>query len=307
MATPVVILAFLVSLAVTLAAAAFFADKLDHVGPRLRIPEAIVGLLTAIAADAPEISSAIVALARGEKEVSLGVVLGASVFNFATMIGLSAILAGTIAVGRRSLSIEGTFALAAVLVAAGVVLGAFPPWLGVAAFAAGTAPYLVAVTRRPATHHAHRRHEGAVWKSAALIIPAVLLIVLGSIGMVRSAVVLADRWHVSKALVGLVLLGVLTSLPNAFTGVRLGLARRGEALVSETFGSNTINLVGGVLLPALVVGLAARSTLVTIDFAWLLATTCIAIALLARGIGRLGGAFLIVLYAIFVAVQVAYT
>src|SRR5262249_3098031 len=169
------------------------------------------------------------------------------------------------------------------------------------------APYLAAVGRRPAAHSAHRHHEGAVWRPAALIVPAVLLIVVGSTGMVRAAVVLADRWHISKALVGLVLLGVLTSLPNAFTGVRLGLARRGEALVSETFGSNTINLVGGVLLPALVVGLAERSTLVTIDFAWLLATTCIAIVLLARGIGRMGGAFLIVLYAIFVVVQLAYT
>src|SRR5262249_26986631 len=148
-------------------------------------------------------------LARGEKEVSLGVVLGASVFNFATMIGLSALLAGTIAIGRRSLSIEGMFAVAAVLVAAGVVLGSLPPWAGVAVLAAVAAPYLVAVGRRPAAHHAHRHHEGAVWRSAALIVPAVLLIVLGSTGMVRAAVVLADRWHISKALVGLVVLGVL--------------------------------------------------------------------------------------------------
>src|SRR5260370_15558562 len=94
MGTPLAILLFVASFAVTLAAAGFFADRLDHVGPRLGLPEAVVGLLTAAAADAPEISSALVALAHGEKQVSLGVVLGSNAFNLAAMIGLSAILAG---------------------------------------------------------------------------------------------------------------------------------------------------------------------------------------------------------------------
>ena len=47
---------------------------------------------------------------------------------------------------------------------------------------------------------------------------------------------------------------MITSLPNAFTAVRLGLGGRGEALVTETLASNTINLTGGVLIPALFVG-----------------------------------------------------
>src|SRR2546423_6741131 len=94
MTTPLAILLFLGSLAVTLAAAGFFADKLDHVGPRLGLPEAVVGLLTALAADAPELSSAIVALTRGEKDVSLGVVLGSNVFQLPALIRGSAFLPG---------------------------------------------------------------------------------------------------------------------------------------------------------------------------------------------------------------------
>src|SRR5215831_19773249 len=117
MATPLVILLFLASLAATLAAAAFFADKLDHVGPRLGLPEAIVGLLTAVAADAPELSSAVIALARGEKDVSLGVVLGSNAFNLAAMIGASAALTGAVLIKRRPLAIEGIVALSATLVA----------------------------------------------------------------------------------------------------------------------------------------------------------------------------------------------
>ena len=90
---------FAASAVLTLAAAGFFADKLDHVGPRLGLPESAVGLLTAVAADTPEIASAIVALISGNKDASLGVVLGSNVFNLAAMIGLSAVLAGAVSIG----------------------------------------------------------------------------------------------------------------------------------------------------------------------------------------------------------------
>jgi cation:H+ antiporter len=306
MSTPLAIALFLGSLALTLAAAALFADRLDRVGPRLGLPEAIVGLLTAVAADAPELSSAIVALVRGEKDISMGVVVGASTFNFATMIGVSALLAGSLVIRRRTLAVEGVVGLAAAIVAMGVVLWALPAWLALTLFAAVALPYLFVVSRRPAVHSQRAHHHGALWKPASLIVPAVALIVVGSTGMVRSAVVLADRWHVSKELVGFVLLAVLTSLPNAYTGIRLALDHRGEAVIAETLGSNTINLTGGILVPALMVGLAERTGLLTFNLVWLLAMTALAIALLAHGIGRSGGALLVALYAAFVAVQLAY-
>jgi cation:H+ antiporter len=142
----------------------------------------------------------------------------------------------------------------------------------------------------------------------SLIVPAVGLIVLGATGMVHSALVLADHWQISKAIVGVLILGVLTALPNAFTGIRLGLDGRSAALVSETLGSNTINLLGGILLPALAIGLASSSAVVAFDLVWLLAMTAVMLALLAqrRGLGRHGGSLLICLYAVFVVVQLVY-
>ena len=117
------IVVFLASALLTFAAAAFFADRLDHIGPRLGLPEVVVGLLTAVAADAPEISSALIALSRGEKQVSLGVVLGSNVFNLAAMIGVSAVLAGAVTLRRNALVIEGAVGLLATLVAGALVVG----------------------------------------------------------------------------------------------------------------------------------------------------------------------------------------
>ena len=63
MSTGLAAVYFVVSLIATLYAAAVFAERLDHLGARLGLPEALLGLLTAAGADAPELASAIAAIA----------------------------------------------------------------------------------------------------------------------------------------------------------------------------------------------------------------------------------------------------
>jgi hypothetical protein len=62
--------------------------------------------------------------------------------------------------------------------------------------------------------------------------------------MVDTSLVLADAIGLSHALVRLLILAVVTSLPNASTAFRLTRQGRGDAAVSETLNSNNINLVG---------------------------------------------------------------
>jgi len=304
---------FVASVAVTLAAAALFADRLDHIGPRVGLPEALTGLVTALAADGPEISSALIALAQGEKRVSLGVVLGSNVFNLAAMIGVSAVVAGAVRLGRRALAIEGAVALLATLFGVGVITGALSPWVAMVCLMATLVPYLLLIGRGaahagpPMVRAAASPDDPALWKPIALAVVAVVLIVLGSLGMVNSAVSIADRWGIPAAIVGTLVLATLTSLPNAFTAIRLGVNHRGTALVSETLNSNTINLAVGVILPALFLSLGGVSGLVGFDLVWLIAMTSFTLLLLARapGAGRVAGAALISMYLVFVAVHLA--
>ena len=58
--------------------------------------EALVGVLTALSAEGAEVTSALVALAKGAHNVSVGVLIGSNAFNLAAMIGLSALLAGSV-------------------------------------------------------------------------------------------------------------------------------------------------------------------------------------------------------------------
>ncbi len=123
--------------------------------------------------------------------------------------------------------------------------------------------------------------------------------------MVEAALALGGQWGISRAVLGVVILAPITSLPNAITGVRLGLAGRGAALVGETFNSNTLNLGVGVLVPALFTPLGVLTATGKLQLTWLIAMTVACIALLAtrRGMSRGGGAFLILLYLGFVALQ----
>ncbi len=148
MSTPIAALLFVTSLAATLAAAALFARRLDRLGIRLGIHEAVLGLLTALAADAPELSSGLTAMVRGDRGVGVGVLLGSNVFNIAAMVGVSALLAGSVRLDRPALALEGAFAALRGGASSGAVLfGAMAPWLALALLVTWTVPYLVLLAR----------------------------------------------------------------------------------------------------------------------------------------------------------------
>jgi cation:H+ antiporter len=315
------VLVFLGSLAVTLGAAAFFARRLDRVGLRLGLPETLLGLLTALAADAPEVSSAIAAVVKGEHSVGVGVIIGSNVFNLAAMIGLSAVLCGGIRIHREALAVEGLVGVAATIIAGALILKLIGAWLALLLLAAVLVPYLVLLSLGPARApqsllrffgERHRpdhvlAHGEKVLVPALMLLPALAIIVVGSTGMVESALNLAHRWSVPDVIVGILVLAILTSIPNAFTAARLAFQRRGAAVVSETLNSNTTNLVFGITVPALFVSLGSTAALTRFDLGWLLLMTLVAIALFARrgGVTRSGGVAILLLYVVFVAVQIA--
>src|SRR6478735_2864783 len=288
---------FVVSIAVMLAASALFARRLDHIGLRLGLPETLLGLLTALAADAPEISSAITALVQGAHAVAVGVVVGSNAFNLAAMLGLSAIVAGRVKARHEALELEAFVGLWLIAVTLAVAAGAVDATVGALLVGAVAVPYVALlvvgprIVRRLPLDAARARFVHRSFGEAH-----------------RHARPLDSRREAAQ-LVGVIVLAILTSLPNAWTGVRFGLQHRGSALMSETLNSNSINIVAGLAIPAALGTLAAFSGLAVFDLAWLFGMTAAALLLFGMrdGGGRVAGTFLVVLYAVFVAVQVAKT
>lgn len=321
---------FLGSVAVMLAAASVFAGRLDHIGLRLGLPETLLGLLTALAADAPELASAVTALVQNRHAVAVGVAVGASAFNIAAMLGLSAVVTARIRARHEALELEAFVGLWGIGVAVAVAGGVLGGTAGIVLVGIVAVPYIALlaagqrfarvlrlgaeesrfVQRSFGEEHPRLQPLDSSREAVQLglvLVAALCLIVGGSVGAVRAATSLADRWSVPQTLVGAVLLGVLAALPNAWTGIRFGLQQRGSALMSETLNSNSINVVAGIALPAALGSLTAFSALEVFGLAWLFGMTAVALVLFGRrgGAGRPAGAFLIVLYAAFLAVQIA--
>jgi cation:H+ antiporter len=330
-----ILLLFLLSVALALVASEALVRGLDRLGVQLHLQEGLLGLLTALGADAPEVTSALLALRAGHADVSIGVVLGSNIFNLAALLGVGALAAGHVRVRRIGLGLNGSVALLTTVFVGGLLTGIISPDMAAFLVLLVFAPYLLVLALQP-QHVSHLplpgpfgrllavavreiSHEGHGNQSVAtasdvtvrrsqpllLIVPALLVIVLASEGMVVSALHLATQWGIPSALVGAVVLASLTSLPNAYAALRLARQQRGSAVVSEAFNSNTINIVAGICLPAVVLHGVAADPSSRFDLLWLLGMTVLTILLLARrrGLNRPGGMLIIGLYLLFVVLS----
>jgi cation:H+ antiporter len=331
MTVGIAVFVFLACLITTLVSSEVLVRGLTVLGSKLTLTEGFLGLLTALGADAPEISSAIAALLAGAADLGQGVVLGSNLFNLAMLLGLSAVLAGQVRMRRQGLLLDGVVALFTLLVVASMLLSLFTPPQTVVLLAIVLIPYVLLVGLHPRQvdhlplpdglahllaiaasqvhgEHKHEQETGGSWLPVFLIPLSLFAIVLTSVGLVQAALTLAQIWHLPHALVGGVILAALTSLPNAYTAAHLARRERGAAVVSATVNSNTINLVVGLALPALVIGMGSPARGVSLELAWLLGMTVIALLLLlpAKGMTRMGGAAMIVLYLLFVVVYLLW-
>jgi cation:H+ antiporter len=315
--TGVAIPVFLGSLVLTLGATVVFAREIDRASARMGVTEGLHGILTALGADAPEISTAVTALIASHSKIGVGVVVGSNVFNLAALLGLSAIVAGNVRMHRHGLLLNGGVGLAVTGIAAAQILGAIGAVPATVLLLLVFVPYVwvlanpprrgaIALAVREETHDVRTGETvpPATKRDVVVLAASLAAIVLGSIGMVHAATDLGEAWGVSDVVIGTLVLAALTSLPNVLTAVRLSLHGRGAATVSEAFNSNSLNVIAGLAIPSLVLALGAASGVVVFSVWWLLGMTVAAIALAYRGGGlrRAEGAVVVALYVVFAAV-----
>ncbi len=332
MSDGVLLAVFLLAAAVSLFTSWVLVSRLERVGARFGLSEALLGMLAALAADAPEITSAATALAGHHTRIGAGVVIGSNVFNLAALLGLSAVVAGRVALHRRVILMEGTVAVVVALICVVAVTGSVSPPIGLGAVALILIPYLVilgasrARRRRlglpgawldwleeaieeeetelkPAIHPSRGRLSDEL--IAAL---AVLVVVGASVAMEQTASRLGSRHQVPEIVIGGLVLAGVTSLPNAVAALYLAARDRGAATLSTALNSNALNVAVGLLLPATIVGLGAPSGAGTMIALWYLGLTAVALscAFAGHGLRRSHGILIIAIYLAFVAVLLSW-
>jgi cation:H+ antiporter len=325
MTAPVAASAFLAGAAVSLITSIVLVARLERVGERLGLSEALLGIVAALAADAPEVTAAVTAVAHHEQRVGVGVVLGSNVFNLAALLGLGAVVAGRIGLHRRVVLLGGAVAMWVAIVSLAAVLGLLPAAAGLAlavavvllyGFVLGTearglgrlaVPQRWSAWLRSAVTEEELELEDAIrpergrWPDAVIAGAALTVVIAASVTMERAASGLGARYAVPEIVVGGLVLAAVTSLPNAVAAVYLAARGRGAATLSTALNSNTLNVVAGLLLPAAVIGLGRTSGQAVLVTVWYVALTLVVLGLAYRdrGLGRGTGSLVIAAYAAF--------
>jgi len=314
-------LLFVGSFALTVASSIVLARELDRLGERLGFSEALLGIVTSLGADAPEIATAVAAVVAGHEDTGVGIVVGSNVFNLAGLLGLSALIAGPVRIHAHGLALNGGVAVLVALIGALVAIGPLPGAAGLGLCLALVVPYLVlsslhgrARARLPAPlreavseEQQDARRDGfarpATAVDALAIVPALAAVVGGAYGMVSAAQSIGDRWDVSDVVLGALVLAALTSIPNLLAAVRLARHGRGAACVSESLNSNNANILVGLCIPALILGIGSASGVETFGAWWMVGMTLITVALgFGGGLTRREGAMIVGLYVVFAVV-----
>ena len=321
---------FAAATAVSLVGGGVLVTRLERVGARLGLSEAMLGLLAALAANGPEITSAVTALLRHERRIGAGVVLGSNAFNLAALLGLGAVVAGRVRVHRRVVVLAGGASLWVALCGLGGVAVGGRPWAALAGALVLFVPYVAlsaapdATLRRGVPAGVARWLRRAVSEEELALLPALhptpggrrqvlealgaLVVVIGaSAVMETSASALGSRGGLSSEVTGAVVLAAVTSLPNAVAALYLARRGRGAAVLSAALNSNNLNVVVGLLVPGTILGLARPDTggLVTAGWAAGLTALVMALALPGGRLSRRQGMAVLAGYFAFLAVAVA--
>jgi cation:H+ antiporter len=325
------IAAFLVGAVVSLATSWVLVSRLERVGERLGLSEALLGMVAALAADAPEITASITALVHHQPTVGAGVVIGSNVFNLAALLGLGAVVAGRIRLHRKVVVFGGTVALlvgAACLLSVGGQLSAGG---GLGIVLAVLVPYVALLgVHQKVLERLKLPARWSTWITAAIVEEeseleeaihprrgtaadvlmasgALVVVIVASVAMERGATSLGVHFGVPEIVVGGLVLAAVTSLPNAVSAIYLARRGRGAATLSTALNSNSLNVTAGLLIPAVVIGLAKPSGSGMLVAGWYVGLTALTLVLAyaGHGLGRTAGGLIIAAYIAFVLALLA--
>ena len=319
-------LVFVIGALVSLATSWLLVTRLERVGERLGLSEALLGVVAALAADSPEITSSISALSQHQRTIGAGVVIGSNVFNLAALLGLGAVVSGFIALHRRVVVLGGFVAMWTAACCLATTTGAIPTVVGLVLAGVVLVSYFVilglrrnALQRLPLPRRWLASISSAVDEEELELVVAIrpprgrpldavaafgalVVVVFASIAMERGGSELGHHFHVADAVIGGVVLAAVTSLPNAVAAVHLASKGRGAAALSTALSSNNLNVVAGLLIPGAILGLASPSRAGIFTAASYVALTTLVLVMVfaQRGLSRRTGWLIIAGYGVFV-------
>lgn len=284
------------------------------VARRHNLSEWVVGLLIlSIGSDLPELAVAVdagIKVLMGQD--ASGVVIGASIGSVVAQIGLVLGLAALISpllLPRRVVYRNGAVLLAATVLLFALGYDGHISRVDGLVLVAAYLAYLLGLMNGDATAEAPTQTLAHGGQRPWLGLAAGLALVIGGSELtVVSVVGIARSFELSETVISILIIGLGTSLPELSISISAIIKRRTALSVGNIIGSNVLDTLLPIGLAALIAPLAFDRTFLTFDLPYVFVLTAVVLGLLIgrRGLSRLEGVPILVLYGVYVAVKLQH-
>ena len=281
----------------------------------------VVGLtIVAFGTSAPELAVSVGAALKGTTDIAVGNVVGSNIFNVLGILGLSALIAPLVVdvqlirqevpimLGASLLmmvmGLDGKLGLVDCAILAGLLL-TYTGFLIVQSRRAGAQAEAGFEEQILESTGALEQWMRKTWVQVLLVAAGLGGLVLGAQWLVEASVSFAKAMGVSDLIIGLTIVAVGTSLPEAATSIVAAVKGERDLAVGNIVGSNTFNILGCLGISGLAAGSAGlpiAPSLLAFDI-WVMiaaAMACIPVFLTGREIARWEGGVFFTYYVAYV-------
>lgn len=277
----------------------------------LRIPALVVALtIVAAGTSAPELTVSVIAALQASTDVAISNVNGSNLANILFVLGVAAVIRPLVvnrSLLRRDIPVVLGLQAVVPLVALDGMISQIDGAILVSLGVAYNGWLLYSVLKGGDTDADIEEFEisdGPILKHAAFLLFGLVILVVGANLFVDGAVEIAKTFGLSDRFIGLTVIALGTSAPEAATAMAAARNNSAEMAVGNSVGSNILNIAMVLGVTALICPIDLAGGGFMTDMLVALGATFLLVPLVMKGmINRLDGAVMILAYLGYLAAQ----
>ena len=296
-----------------------FVDNLIEIGSALGISQIILGVTaSAMGTSLPEFGSALIASLSGSVDIGVGTVIGSNIWNIAGILGISATVAGGIGASKEGLNRDWLMTLATGLILLFFMFFGDINWVAALVMVSLYGVYLwlliksqrnKSIPREQKYYQNNDKPEKKVLnkKKIGFALLGLLGLIVGCRILVYSGVELARIAGIPEMIMGLFTLAIGTSIPELVVTLSSAMKGLHDLSIGTVLGSNTFNILIGIGIPALLLGVPVERLSLVFDAPVMILVTVLLMVLIRTGkmkLNRSGGIILIGTYLSYAIIRI---
>ncbi|KGP74446.1 calcium/sodium antiporter [Pontibacillus yanchengensis] len=289
-----------------------FVDGSSNIARSFQVSPLLIGLtIVALGTSSPEATVSIIAALEENAGVALGNVVGSNILNITLVAGVAAIIY-PLKVESETIRKEIPFTLLASFALLILISDVFLQTVSenlltrgdgfiIMLFFAIFLYYIFEVARNSRDKVKSETKVKSTWgKNVLYTIGGLVGIIFGGELVVKNATNIASSFGMSDTLIGLTVVAIGTSLPELITSITAALKKESEIALGNIVGSNIFNILFVLGITAVIHPLTVNSKIIVdIIIMIILTGTLLIFSRTNYKIGKFEGAFLVVVYIIY--------